>query len=339
MAEPVPLGGGSRASESAGSLPATVPAGSLPATVPAGSLPATVPAGSLPATVPAGSLPATAGVIHDIGYQRYTGARLGRGYAIRSLYTHGIRTAYGLGRSGKAKVFPWLVVGIVSLVAAVLTAARAQVGQVILSYAMFPRAMTLLTVLFCAVTAPELVSRDLRTGVLPLYFSRPLTRSDYALAKLAAMVSAVWLLLAGPLTLMLVGGAFSLPRFGLVWGELRGYALGLGMAGLFALVYSALALMLASFAGRRAVAAAVIVAVFLFTTPVVGVLRVLGGETTHELGLLASPLTLVNGAGQWLFRQPHEAIGPYGPVYAAVAAGLLVACTLALLLRYRRVAR
>ena len=37
--------------------------------------------------------------------------------------------------------------------------------------------------LFCAVVAPELVSRDLRGGVLPLYFSRPLTRIDYALAK------------------------------------------------------------------------------------------------------------------------------------------------------------
>jgi ABC-2 type transport system permease protein len=47
------------------------------------------------------------GVIHDIGYQRYTGPRLGRGYAIRSLYLHSLRTAFGLGRSAKAKIFPW----------------------------------------------------------------------------------------------------------------------------------------------------------------------------------------------------------------------------------------
>ena len=46
--------------------------------------------------------------------------------------------------------------------------------------------------LFCAVIGPELVSRDLRSGVLPLYFSRPLTRSDYAMAKWGAMVSALW---------------------------------------------------------------------------------------------------------------------------------------------------
>ena len=39
------------------------------------------------------------GVIHDIGYQRYEGPRLGRGYSMRALYVHSVRSAYGLGRS------------------------------------------------------------------------------------------------------------------------------------------------------------------------------------------------------------------------------------------------
>ncbi len=67
-------------------------------------------------------------VIHDIGYQRYDGPRLGRAYAVRSLYVHGVRTAFGLGRGAKSKVFPWIVVGIVFLVAVVLTAIRSQSG-------------------------------------------------------------------------------------------------------------------------------------------------------------------------------------------------------------------
>ena len=58
-----------------------------------------------------------AGVIHDIGYQRYTGPRLGRGYITRSLYVHSLRSAFGLGRSGKAKVFPFIVVGLAFAVA------------------------------------------------------------------------------------------------------------------------------------------------------------------------------------------------------------------------------
>ena len=67
------------------------------------------------------------GVIHDIGYQRYRGPRLGRGYAARSLYLHSLRTAFGLGRSAKAKVFPWLIVGIV-LAGAAGTAMCADLG-------------------------------------------------------------------------------------------------------------------------------------------------------------------------------------------------------------------
>ena len=51
--------------------------------------------------------PENTGVIHDIGYQRYEGPRLGRGYASRSLFVHSVRGAYGLGRSAWAKVLPF----------------------------------------------------------------------------------------------------------------------------------------------------------------------------------------------------------------------------------------
>jgi ABC-2 type transport system permease protein len=82
-------------------------------------------------------MPEPTGVIHDIGYQRYTGPRLGRRQVFGALYLHGLRTAFGLGRSAKAKIFPWLVVGIVTLVAAGVTAVRSQIGEVVMTYAQF----------------------------------------------------------------------------------------------------------------------------------------------------------------------------------------------------------
>ncbi|GII25093.1 ABC transporter permease subunit [Planosporangium mesophilum] len=281
----------------------------------------------------------SSGVIHDIGYQRYTGPRLGRGYVTRSLYLHGLRTVFGLGRSAKAKIFPWVAVGIVAVVATVLTAVRAQTGRPVLSYADFPGAVAVLTTLFCATAAPELVSRDLRGGVLPLYFSRPLRRADYPLAKLAALVSAVWLMLAGPLTLMFVGGAFSVHGPGAVRDEFLDLLPGLVQSVIYAAVYSSLALLVASFAGRRAVAAALVVAVFLVTTPIVGVIGVSGGQAAQQLAFLASPTTLVQGVGGWLFDVSGSDVGPYGPVYGLAVAGLVAACVLLLLVRYRRVAR
>ncbi len=278
-------------------------------------------------------------VIHDIGYQRYAGPRLGRAYAVRSLYTHGLRTAFGLGRRASAKIFPWGVTGIVFVVAVVLTAVRSQTNTVPLSYVEFSDAVNILILIFCAAVAPELVSRDLRTGVLPLYFSRPLARTDYALAKLAALVTAVWLMLAGPLLLMFVGGAFTVHGLGKVWDELLDFLPGLAYAGMYALVFGSLALLVASLAGRRAVAAAVIVVVFLVTTPVVGVLSAAASESVQQLAGVASPLTVVRGIGVWLFHAEGLLIGSYGPVYALASAALVAICVPLLLLRYRTVAR
>jgi ABC-2 type transport system permease protein len=290
------------------------------------------------------------GVIHDIGYQRYDGPRLGRWYAVRSLYGHGLRTAYGLGRSAKAKAFPWIVVGLVFMIAAVLTAIRAQSGQAPLKYWQFPAAVSLLVILFCATVAPELVSRDMRGGVLPLYFSRPLTRYDYALAKLAALITAVFGLLAGPQLLMFVGGAFSVDGMSAVWHEFLDFASGLAVSGVNAVVFGSLALLVASLAGRRAVAAAMIVALFVITTPIYGVLMGLAysgsqdgnltgaSATMSQLAGLVSPMILVDGVGQWWFAA-KSMLGPYGPVYGLVALGLVVVSVLLLLVRYRKVAR
>lgn len=285
-------------------------------------------------------MPEPTGVIHDIGYQRYAGVRLGRGYAMRALYVHGLRTVFGLGRSAKAKIFPWLVVGIVGIVAVVVTAVRAQFGEPVVSYTEFPERLTFLIILFCAVAAPELVSRDLRSGVLPLYFSRPLDRSDYALAKLAALATAVWLMLAGPQLLMFVGGAFSVDGMRAVWDEFGDFLPGVAYSALHAVVFSAVALLVASLASRRAVAAAVIVAVFLVTTPVVGVLYAVGGETVRQLASLASPMTLVGGVGDWLFEpEGMNGVGDFGPLYGASAVALVIVCVTLLLARYRKVAR
>ncbi|GAA3772460.1 ABC transporter permease [Plantactinospora mayteni] len=280
-----------------------------------------------------------AGVIHDIGYQRYDGARLGRRHLVGALYLHSLRTAFGLGRTIKAKIFPWLIVGVVGMIAAVLTAIRAQTGEAALGYAEFPEMLSVLIIFFTAIVAPELASRDLHSGVLPLYFARPLHRSDYALVKLAALTSATFLLLGVPLTVMFAGAAFMVDGIGAVWDELGDFLPALGYVAVHAIVYSVLALLVASLVRRRAVAAGAIVGAFLLTSPVVVVLSVLPYEAASQLGGLASPVTLVSGIGDWAFERSGEVgVGPYGPLYGLVALGLVVAGALLLLARYRKVA-
>src|SRR5690242_8699263 len=145
-----------------------------------------------------------AGVIHDIGYQRYTGPRLGRSAVFGAIYQHGMRAAFGLGRSAKAKIFPWAVAAIVLLVAVIAAAVKAQANITLFDYFGFADAMSWLVIFFVAIVAPELVSRDMRSGVLPLYFSRPLRAADYVGAKYLALATSVWLLLGVPQLIMFV---------------------------------------------------------------------------------------------------------------------------------------
>ncbi len=281
------------------------------------------------------------GVIHDIGYQRYEGVRLGRRAALTALYVHGLRAAFGLGRTAKAKIFPWLVVSIVVLVAVVVAAVRSQTGTSIVTYAGFDDSMSWLIIFFAAILAPELVSRDMQSGTLPLYFSRPLRAADYVLAKFAAMVTALWLLLGVPQLIMFLGAAFTTGEgMNGVWNELGDLIPAWGYSLLWALVFTSVSLLIASLTGKRAFAAGGIVAFFLMTTPVVGVLASLPNTTVNSLAFLTSPMTLVSGVWVWLSdsNEMQMDLGRFGPIYGIEVVCLITAALLLLLARYRKVA-
>lgn len=281
--------------------------------------------------------PVAESVIHDLGYQRYAGARLGRGYAVRSLYVHSLRSAFGLGRGAKAKIFPWSIVGLVAAIALIVTAVTSVAGERVMTYPEFSDNVSTLTVLLAAVIASEIVTRDLGAGVLPLYFARPLTRADYAGAKIAATVSAIMLVLGGAQFLMFAGNAFSTKR-GLrgVFDEAVDFAGGVGFSAIHALVIGSIGVLAACLCRRKAFAAVSVVAAFLVTTPVTGVLAASGRKTLEELSGLTNPVTTVGGVGNWFFDR-HSEVGPFGPVYALLAAALVALAVFATITRYRKV--
>jgi ABC-2 type transport system permease protein len=282
-----------------------------------------------------------AGVIHDIGYQRYEGPRLGRAAVLAALYQHGLRAAFGLGRSAKAKIFPWLVAGIVLLVAVINAAVKAKANITLFDYFTFDDTMSWLVIFFVAIVAPELVSRDMRSGVLPLYFSRPLRAADYVTAKVAALITAVWLLLGVPQFIMFLGAAFTTKKgMSGVWHEVGSLLPGWGYSFLWAVLFASISLLIASLTGKRAFAAGGIVAVFLMTTPVVGVLNILPSENAHHLSGLVSPMTLLSGVQIWLRDGVNIGldVGRFGPIYGIEWLCVVAACLLLLLARYRKVA-
>jgi ABC-2 type transport system permease protein len=299
-------------------------------------------------------VPSPAGVIHDIGYRSYLGQRLGRGAIVRALTWHSLRSVFGLRRGAKAKIIPVITFAVMCLPAVVNAAAVALSGSHTrqVSYDTYTASLRVLVMLaFLAAQAPEAVSRDLRSHVLPLYFARPIRRADYPLAKLAAFFLACLIMIEVPLLLLYLGTVTQVHGGAAIWAQTRALLPGLLLGVAWAAVLSGLGLLLASFSGRRAFATGGVAVYFLLTLTLAGLLTNIGqqdfgaGGVAHSSALaqlagLISPFTVLDGLRQWLGGTTRGMIpdpGSYGPLYGLAFVILLVAGAGGLILRYRKV--
>jgi ABC-2 type transport system permease protein len=297
----------------------------------------------------------TQSVIHDLGYKRYDGPRLGRAAIVRALAWHSFRSAFGFGRSFKAKLVPFLILVVLCLPAIVNAYAVSHGQPRALAYDVYqPGLRTFGMLLFVAVQAPELVSRDLRSRVLPLYFSRPLRPADYPAAKYAAFSAALLVMMWVPLLALYLGTVASEHGASQIWHETQALFPGLLIGLMWAVVLAAVSLFLASLSGRRAFATGAI-AIFLFLTWVVASIVVHaesrgGGDPSMltnaslavKIGGLLSPFTLMDGVRRWLGGLAPGQVpnpGSFGVVYAVVLLALVAGCLYGLVARYRKAAQ
>jgi ABC-2 type transport system permease protein len=293
------------------------------------------------------------GVIHDLGYRRYEGERLGRVQITRALYWHSLRSAFGIGRGAKAKILPVIAFVALCLPAVVnaVTVARGNPRQINYDTYIF-QLRVLVMIIFAAAQAPELVSRDLRSHVLPLYFSRPLRRGDYPLAKYAALTTACLAMIEIPLLLLYVGTIASAKGGSAVWSETRALIPGLLVGVMWAVLMAAIGLALASLSGRRAYATGIVAIYFFLTFTLAGIIYAvsrhagggppdLGGTppAAQRLAGLISPFTVIDGVRQWLGGTspgPIRDAGSYGAAYGIMFLVLLAASLGGLAARYRK---
>ena len=286
----------------------------------------------------------SAGVIHDIGYRHYSGERRARGYIRRSLFIDSLRGAYGLGRSGKSKVMPLLLLAVMCVPAGGMVAFTAMVGasELPASYPSYLLPLQLVISIYIAAQAPVMLSRDLRFGVMSLYFSRPLERVDYVVSKYLAMTAAVFVLTALPLLIMFVGGlVVGLPLSEQVPDFLRALA----GAAVLSLVLAGLGLVIAAVTPRRGLAVAAIVTILVVAAGVQAVVQEIayeeGAGTAAAYLSLLSPYTIVDGFQSAVLGAPSPLPTPPGTtgalVFALVPLVLIAVCFGALLLRYRSV--
>jgi ABC-2 type transport system permease protein len=287
---------------------------------------------------------APAGAIHDIGYRHYDGPRLGTSYIRRSLFVETLRGAFGLGRSARSKIMPFLLLSVMVLPAIVVGIVAGYFGfdELPLGYTEYVITMQVAVTVFLGSQAPAVMSRDLRFRVAPLYFSRPLSRQQYVQAKYAGMAAALLLLTGLPLTLLLAGALLAEMPLG---EQLPDYLRAMGGAVLYALVLAGIGLVVAAMTPRRGVGVAAVVGVLLVLSGVQGAVRAmaseLGNDTFSGYTGLLSPYTLVDGVVSGILgADASVGDGPPGAlgvvVFTAVTVLLVSGCYAALVARYRK---
>jgi ABC-2 type transport system permease protein len=284
--------------------------------------------------------------IHNIGYRNYEGPRLGRAYARRSLYSQSLRGAYGLGRSAKSKVLPMILLAVMCLPAAIIVAVAVatKLKDLPLDYTRYAIVTQAVIGLFLAAQAPQSVSRDLRFKTVPLYFSRPIERIDYVLAKYGAMASALFVLTAAPLVILYIGSLLAKMDFA---DQTKGFAQGMVSVALLSVLFGGLGLVMAALTPRRGFGVAAVIATLTITYGAVSTVQAIAWETGSPgaikwLGLF-SPVTLIDGVQTAFLGATSAFPGEAGPGAGAGVAYLLVVLALVLgsyavlMRRYRKV--
>ncbi|MFF0423815.1 ABC transporter permease [Streptomyces sp. NPDC004520] len=284
--------------------------------------------------------------IHNIGYRSYDGPRLGRAYARRSLFSQSLRGAYGLGRSAKSKVLPMLLFAVMCAPALIIVAISVytKADKLFVEYTQYAVLLQLVVAVFLASQAPQSVSRDLRFRTVPLYFSRPIERVDYVLAKFGAMASALFVLTATPLLIMWIGSMLAKMDFA---EQAKMFGQGLVSVAVLSVLFAGLGLVMAALTPRRGFGVAAVIAVLVISYGAVTTLQGISYATENTdaivwLGLF-SPLTLVIGLQNAFLGAPAsfpaemQVSAGVGAVYLLVILGLVAACYGILMARYRKV--
>jgi len=251
-----------------------------------------------------GTRESATGAIYDLGYRGYDGPRLGRPAAVATLFWASLRAAYGLKRSGRAKIVPW---GLAAFLVApagvsVAVAALAPGAPSPFTYDDYLWNLRILLGIFVAAQAPELVSSDQRHRVLSLYFSHALERSDYALAKLGALAAAVFGLALAPMLVLFIGrvllAADVVDAFG---NELENLPQVIVAPLIYAIPLATISLAIAAFTPRRAYATGAIIAVFIVGTAISGILGdAITSGPLGDLSQLLNPIVPIDGTRDWL---------------------------------------
>jgi ABC-2 type transport system permease protein len=269
-----------------------------------------------------------------------------------------LRACYGLGRGARAKIVPLalaalallpaiVAVGIALLIAQAGPAASRFEGFSPIRYSTYADIIAVFVMLFCAAQAPELFGRDQRFGVLPLYFSRALARTDYAVARIGGLVVGLSLMVLTPQLVLFVGRVLMASDPVAGWDAESRFLLPALLQAAFTVgLLGGVAAAVASHTPRRAYATAGIIALLIIPPVIVELVAGIGRGGFAPYVALLSPSDVLAQTNDILFRTlagAREATGrPIEDLpdaaYLLAAVGWIVLTFGLTIRRYRRIA-
>ena len=279
--------------------------------------------------------------ILDRGYRKYQGDRSGVGGAVRSVAWHTVRSILGLGRKGRHKVFPVIVIAVAfipSVAFLAISILLRDLGEEVRpEYWEFFGFSFLAALVFTALVAPEAIVRDRRDGMYALYLSTPLTRVTYLTAKVIAVLGTLSIIVVGPALLAFLGYTFQGlgPEGFASWFGVGARVVLAGIA--ISVVYTAVSLGASSLTDRRAFASVAVILLMLGLS--------IAASLMVEAAGMSSSLQLIDPLGTPL-ELPARFFGDRTEEYRDVATvpvvlanvGWVVAGAAMITYRYRRLA-
>lgn len=293
----------------------------------------------------------TDAVIYDRGYKSYEGQLLGRRAIRRAIVKDGVRRILGIRRKARRKILPWGLISVGLLMAAVFVgqlfffgSLAGAVAEGLPSYAELFDVYSAISILFLAITIPELLGPDRAQGVMSVYFSRPMSVTDYLWGKAIAyalMAASIYLV---PQTLFHLGAAalsesgflgYLASNLDVMW-KVAASALG------FMLVHGGVLAVVAAYVARTSFAAATFLGILLGGGNLAGVISQAPFAGARYAALLAFD-DHARYVRDWLFDRDLGSYWPeragFEPWVSVVAIGLVALIgAVVVYRRYRRLA-
>lgn len=151
-------------------------------------------------------------VIYDRGYRTYEGPRTGPSGARRAVFKDGVRRVLGFGRKARRKIFPWALISVALIAAAIFIGIHWAIGNIeeslregVPTYGGLFDFYSAISLLFIALAGPQLLIPDRTSGALSVYFSRPLTVDGYLTAKVGSFTTLVGAIYLVPQIVLHIG--------------------------------------------------------------------------------------------------------------------------------------